>query len=128
MPRQIISTPNAPQSPHFSQGVRAGSHLYISGTTGIDTRTGTLAGASIQEQTRQALANCEAILIAGGASLDDVVEVGVLLTDPGDFDGMNEEYARWFAADPPTRYAAKLGAEIPGLLVSIRMTAVVDER
>ena len=41
-----------------------------------------------------------------------------------DFDGMNEEYAHWFPADPPARYAAKLGAEIPGLLVSIRMTAV----
>jgi 2-iminobutanoate/2-iminopropanoate deaminase len=64
-------------------------------------------------------------LQAGGASLDDVVEVGVLLSSPGDFAGMNEEYARWFPTDPPTRYAAKLGAEIPGLLVSIRMTATI---
>jgi reactive intermediate/imine deaminase len=123
MPRQIISTPNAPSSPLYGQGVRAGSHIYVSGTTGIDPQTRALAGNSIQEQTRQALANCEAILRAGGASLEDVVEVGVLLTDPSDFDGMNEEYARWFPADPPARYAAKLGAEIPGLLVSIRMTA-----
>ncbi len=124
MPRHIISTPNAPSSSLFGQGVRAGSHIYISGTTGIDPETRALAGESIQEQTRQALSNCQAILNAGGASLDDVVEVGVLLTDPQDFDGMNEEYARWFPADPPARYAAKLGAEIPGLLVSIRMTAV----
>jgi 2-iminobutanoate/2-iminopropanoate deaminase len=57
--------------------------------------------------------------------LGDVVEVGVLLTDPADFDGMNEEYAAWFPVDPPTRYAAKLGADIAGLLVSIRMTAFV---
>jgi 2-iminobutanoate/2-iminopropanoate deaminase len=56
-----------------------------------------------------------------------VVEVGVLLADPGDFAGMNEEYASWFPTDPPTRYAAKLGAEIPGLLVSIRMTAFITE-
>ena len=123
MPRQIISTPSAPSSPFFGQGVRAGSHIYISGTTGIDPETRALAGESIQEQTRQALSNCQAILDAGGASLDDVVEVGVLLADPQDFDGMNEEYARWFPADPPARYAARLGAEIPGLLVSIRMTA-----
>ena len=75
-------------------------------------------------QTRHALTNCTEILRAGGASLDDVVEVGVLLSDPGDFDGMNEEYAHWFPVDPPARYAAKLGAQIPGLLVSIRMTAV----
>ncbi len=96
MPRQIISTPNAPSSPLYGQAVRAGSHIYVSGTTGIDPQTRALAGTSIQEQTRQALANCEAILRAGGATLEDVVEVGVLLTDPGDFDGMNEEYARWF--------------------------------
>ena len=123
MPRHIISTPNATSSPLFGQGVRAGSHIYISGTTGIDPDTQALVGESIQEQTRQALPNCQAILNAAGASLDDVVEVGVLLTDPRDFDGMNEEYGRWFPADPPPRYAAKLGAEIPGLLVSIRMTA-----
>jgi enamine deaminase RidA (YjgF/YER057c/UK114 family) len=72
-----------------------------------------------------ALADCDAILQAGGASLDDVVEVGVLLTNPADVAGMNEECAQWFAADPPTRYAAKLGAEMPGLLISIRMTAFI---
>ncbi|MGY0390327.1 RidA family protein [Nocardioides sp. WG-D5] len=125
MPRQIITTPNAPNSPLFSQGVKAGSQVFISGTTGIDPSTGRMAGDSIQAQTRQALANCEAILREAGATLDDVVEVGVLLTDPEDFAGMNEEYARWFPSDPPTRYAAKLGAEIPGLRVSIRMTACV---
>ena len=79
-------------------------------------------------RARQALANCEAILRAAGASLDDVVDVGVLLSDPDDFAGMNEEYARWFPSNPPTRYAAKLGAEIPGLLVSIRMTAALPDR
>ena len=125
MPRDVISTASAPSSALFSQAVRAGSHIYVSGTTGTDVSTGQLAGDTIQAQTRQALANCEAILQAGGASLDDVVEVGVLLTDPDDFAGMNEEYARWFPVDPPTRYAARLGAEPPGLLVSIRMTAYV---
>ncbi len=123
MPRQIITTSSAPSSPLFSQGVKAGSQVFISGTTGVDPSTGRMAGDSIQAQTRQALVNCEAILREAGATLDDVVEVGVLLADPGDFGGMNEEYARWFPSDPPTRYAAKLGAEIPGLLVSIRMRA-----
>jgi 2-iminobutanoate/2-iminopropanoate deaminase len=123
MPRQIITTANAPSSPLFSQGVRGGSQVFISGTTGMDPSTGRMAGGTIQDQTRQALSNCEAILREAGATLDDVVEVGVLLTDPNDFAGMNEEYARWFPSDPPARYAAKLGAEIPGLLVSIRMTA-----
>jgi 2-iminobutanoate/2-iminopropanoate deaminase len=87
--------------------------------------TGKLAGPSIQEQTRQSLTNCQEVLQAAGATLDDVVEVGVLLTDPRDFGGMNDEYAIWFPTEPPTRYVAKLGVEIPGLLVSIRMTAVL---
>jgi reactive intermediate/imine deaminase len=126
MPRQIICIPNAPSSPLFSQGVRVGSQLFLSGTTGVNPHTGEFAGDTIQLQTRQALTNCQAILQAGDASLDDVVEVGVLLTNPDHFAGMNEEYAHWFPTDPPARYAAKLGAEIPGLLVSIRMTAVIS--
>jgi enamine deaminase RidA (YjgF/YER057c/UK114 family) len=125
MPRQIITASNAPSSPLYSQGVKAGSQVFVSGMTGIDPGTGALGGAGIQVQTRQALANCEAILHAAGATRGDVAEVGVLLADPGDFAGMNEEYACWFPADPPTRYVARLGVEIPGLLVSIRMTAVI---
>jgi 2-iminobutanoate/2-iminopropanoate deaminase len=97
----------------------------VSGLVGIDASTGKLVGSTIQEQTRQALTNCEAILRAAGVTLDDVVEVGVLLTDPNDFSGMNEEYTTWFPVDPPARYVAKLGVEIPDLLVSIRMTAFV---
>jgi len=124
MPRQIITTANAPGSPFYSQGVKAGPHVLVSGIVGIDPSTGSLAGDTIQDQTRQALTNCEAILRAG-ASLDDVIEVGVLLTNPADFAGLNEEYARWFPSGPPTRYVAKLGVEVPGLLVSIRMTAFI---
>jgi 2-iminobutanoate/2-iminopropanoate deaminase len=121
--RQVITTPEAPASPLYSQAVRAGQHVYVSGLVGVDVATGALAGPTIAEQTRRALANCEAVLRAAGATLDDVVEVGVLLADPGDFAGMNEEYATWFPAAPPTRYVAKLGVELPGVLVSIRMTA-----
>ena len=123
MPREVIATADAPSSPLFSQAVKAGPFVFVSGTVGIDPSTGSLAGETIQEQTRQALTNCQAILQAGGASLDDVVEVGILLTNPADFAGLNEEWARWFPSDPPTRYGVKLGVDVPGLLVSIRMTA-----
>lgn len=123
MPRQVVTTDRAPVSPLFSQAVRAGSYVFVSGTTGLDPATGRMAGDGIREQVRQALRNCEEVLAAAGATLDDVVEVGVLLSDPADFTAMNEEYARWFPVDPPARYAARLGAEVPGLLVSIRMTA-----
>ena len=124
--REVLRTDAAPTSPLYSQGVKVGSQVYVSGLVGIDVTTGRLAGPTIQEQTRQALTNCRAVLEAGGATLDDVVEVGVLLADPDDFAGMNEEYAAWFPADPPCRYGAKLGAVIPGVLVSIRMTAVLE--
>jgi enamine deaminase RidA (YjgF/YER057c/UK114 family) len=123
MPREIIKTAKAPASSLYSQGVKAGPHLLVSGMVGVDPATGSLAGDTIQAQTRQAMANCSAILEAGGATLDDVTEVGVLLVRPGDFAGMNEEYARWFPVSPPTRYVAKLGVDLPGILVSIRMTA-----
>jgi 2-iminobutanoate/2-iminopropanoate deaminase len=123
--REVVSTANAPSSPLYSQAVKAGPLVYVSGLVGVDMSTGNLAGPTIQDQTRQAISNCEAILQTAGATLDDVVEVGVLLTNPTDFAGMNEEYATWFAAEPPARSVAKLGVEIPGVLVSIRMTAYV---
>ena len=123
--RKVIATPDAPSSPLYSQAVRAGNHVYVSGMVGLDVTTGALAGPTVKEQTRQALANCETILRAAGATMDDVVEVGILLTNPGDFAEMNEEYAARFPANPPSRYVAKLGVELPGVLISIRMTAVV---
>lgn len=123
--RKVVATPNAPGSPLYSQAVKAGQHVYVSGLVGIDATNGKLAGATIREQTRQALTNCKAVLRAAGATLGDVVEVGVLLASPADFAGMNEEYATWFPTEPPTRYFAKLGVEIPDVLISIRMTAFV---
>jgi reactive intermediate/imine deaminase len=123
--RDLVSTADAPGSTLYSQAVKAGNHVYVSGTTGMDVATGAPAGPTIGEQTRQALANCQTILRAAGATLDDVVEVGVLLTNPDDFDGMNAEYAAWFPAAPPARYVAKLGVDLAGILVSIRMTAYV---
>ena len=124
--REIVSTADAPSSPLYSQAVRAGGLVYVSGLVGIDVTTGGLAGPTIQEQTRQALANCRAVLRAANATWEDIVEVGVLLTNPADFAGMNEEYATWFPSAPPTRYVAKLGVELPGILVSIRMTVFTD--
>jgi 2-iminobutanoate/2-iminopropanoate deaminase len=123
--RELVNSLGVPGSPMFAQAVKAGPTIYVSGLVGVDVRTGKPAGPTIQEQTRQALTNCETVLHAAGATLDDVVEVGILLSDPDHFAGMNEEYGNWFPVDPPARYAAKLGAEIPGILVSIRMTAYV---
>jgi 2-iminobutanoate/2-iminopropanoate deaminase len=99
----------------------------VSGMVGVDPKTGELAGASVQEQTRQALRNCESVLEAGGCSFGDVALVTVLLAHPADFAGMNEAYAAVFSHDPPARAVTRLGPELPGILVSIMMTAHVDD-
>jgi len=127
MSRQIIRTPDAPSSALFSQAIKVGSTLYLAGIAGIDPVTNQLAGATIQEQTRRALVNCQNILRAAGATLENVVEVLVLLARPSDFAGLNEEYGKFFPTDPPTRAVAKLGVELPNLLVSIKMTAVLGD-
>ncbi|MBI4941944.1 MAG: RidA family protein [Actinobacteria bacterium] len=123
MAKQIITTPDAPASPLYSQGVRAGSTIYVSGMVGVDPVTRQQAGPTIQEQTRQALRNCTAVVEAGGGTLADVAHVTVLLADPADFAGMNEAYAAVFTSDLPTRAVTKLGVDLPGVLVSIAMTA-----
>ena len=71
MPKEIIRTPEAPQSPMYSQAVKAGNTIYVAGTTGIDVTTGHFAGTTVKAQARQALLNCQAILRAGGAELGE---------------------------------------------------------
>lgn len=127
MKRQIIRTADAPKSPLYSQAVKVGPTIYVTGVAGLDPHTNKVAGLTIQDQTRQALINCESILRAAGAKLDDAVEVQVLLARPADFAGMNEEYAKFFPQDPPVRSVARLGPELGDILVSIRMTAVTAD-
>ena len=127
MKRQIIKVPNAPANTLYSQAIKVGPNIYLTGVPGIDPTTNKVAGPTIQEQTRQALINCENILRAAGATLEDAVEVQVLLAKPEDFAGLNEEYAKFFKTDPPVRSVTRLGPEIPNVLVSIRMLAVRPE-
>jgi 2-iminobutanoate/2-iminopropanoate deaminase len=127
MKRQVIRVPNAPGNPLYSQAIQVGPNIYLTGVPGIDPETNKVAGPSIQEQTRQALINCENILRAAGATLEDAVEVQVLLARPGDFAGLNEEYAKFFKANPPVRSVTRLGPEIPNMLVSIKMLAVLPD-
>lgn len=126
MAREIIRTDAAPKSPLYAQGVKHGRSVLVSGMVGIDSATGRLAGGTVGEQTRQALLNCQAVLESGGATLHDVLEVGILLTDPDDFAEMNDAYAGFFGDEPPARYVARLGVVLPDVRISIRMTAALD--
>src|ERR1700761_6399538 len=97
MSRDIVFTRNAPPPPPtYSQAVRAAGLIFVSGTGPHDPATGQIAGATIQEQTRQALKNISAILKAAGSSLDRVVSATVILLEEEDFAGMNEEWLKWF--------------------------------
>jgi 2-iminobutanoate/2-iminopropanoate deaminase len=127
MQKQSISTPDAPSAPFYSQGIKVGGTIYVSAMAGIDVKTGKVAGPTIQEQTHQALVNCETILHAAGAARENVVDVLVFLARPEDFGGLNEAYSKFFTKDRPTRSVAKLGVEFPNVLVAIRVTAVVPD-
>lgn len=125
MPKEVISTPEAPESPAYSQAVKAGNAIYVAGTTGIDVKTGEFAGPTVAEQARQALRNCQAILRAGGAELSDAVMVHTLLMRPEDADGLIEVFDEFFPDVRPPRCVSKIGVGRPGLLVSIAMVAVI---
>jgi 2-iminobutanoate/2-iminopropanoate deaminase len=124
MARDIIRTPHAPSPPPtYSQAVRAAGLVFVSGTGPHDPVTGKIVGDTIQEQTRQCLENVSAILEAADPSLERIVSATVILLEEADFAGMNEEWMRWFPANPPARQGAKLPVRIPGLRVSIAAVA-----
>lgn len=123
MPRDCVTTSAAPKSPAYSQAVKAAGLVFVSGQAGIDPATGELAGATVQEQTRQCLKNVSAVLDAAGSSLDNIVSATFILRDAEDFAGMNEEWQAWFPTDPPARQGAKLPIDVAGLRVSIAVIA-----
>ena len=124
MPREIIRTTDAPKAPAaYSQAVKVGGFVFVSGTGPYDPTSGAVTGSTIQEQTAQCLKNITAILGAAGSSLSKVASATVILLDESDFAGMNEEWVKWFPADPPARQGAKLPVRIPGLKVSIAVIA-----
>lgn len=124
MAREIVFTSKAAKPPAtYSQAVKAAGLVFVSGTAPHDPATGTIKAITIQEQTRQCLANIVAILEEAGSSLDRIVSATVVLADEDDFAGMNEEWLKWFPVDPPARQGAKLPVKIPPLKVSIAVIA-----
>jgi 2-iminobutanoate/2-iminopropanoate deaminase len=125
---RVITTPAAPtgntSGPFpYSQAVVAGGLVFVAGQGPFDPETGTIVGDTIQEQTRQAMRNIEAILAAAGSSMDRVANAIFLLTNPDDFPGFNEEWARWFPTDPPARSGAKHPLANPNFRISVSVVA-----
>jgi 2-iminobutanoate/2-iminopropanoate deaminase len=109
---EAVSSSSAPKAlGPYSQAIRAGQFLFVSGQVPIDPSTGELVAGSIAQQTRRALQNIGEILKAAGSSFQQVVRTTVYLADLADFPAMNETYATFFTAPQPARstiQAAKL--------------------
>jgi len=125
--REIIFTEKAPKPVGpYSQAIKAGNFLFISGQIPIDPETGKLVNGGIKEQTRRVLDNIKAIVEAAGYTMQDIVQVFVFLKDLKDFSGFNEEYANYFKSNPPSRVT--VGAEIPkGALLEVSAIAFKSE-
>jgi len=110
---QVIVTDNAPKAiGPYSQAVRTGHTLYLSGQLAIDPATGEIVKGGIEAETHQALQNLRAVLEAGGYSLENVVSCQVFLADIDDFTAMNTVYAGYFPRQPPARVTIEV-AELP---------------
>jgi 2-iminobutanoate/2-iminopropanoate deaminase len=111
--RQAVSTPSAPAAiGPYSQAVRAGNLLFVSGQVPIDPATGNLVPGDIAAQTRRVFQNIGEILKAAGASFDAVVRTTVYLMDMNDFAAMNEVYATFFTPPAPARATVQV-ARLP---------------
>ena len=119
-----ISTTNAPAAiGPYSQAIKVGELVFVSGQLPIDPATGAFPEGGIKEQTRQSILNAQAILKEAGADLSNVVKTTVLLADIADFGAMNEVYASFFNAPYPARSAFAVRDLPKGALVEIEMIA-----
>jgi 2-iminobutanoate/2-iminopropanoate deaminase len=113
MKREAVSTHAAPPAiGPYSQAIRTGSLLFLSGQIPLDPSTGQLVGGDIAAQTQRVFKNLEAILEAAGASFDNVVRTTVYLADMNDFAAMNAIYATYFSSPAPAR-ATVQAARLP---------------
>lgn len=123
--KKVISTGNAPAAlGPYSQAIRAGSLLFISGQLGIDPASGNLP-ADVKGQATQSLANLRAILKEAGATPEDVVKTTVFLHSMGDFAEVNKIYNETFKSDCPARSCVQVAALPKGALVEIEAIAVL---
>jgi 2-iminobutanoate/2-iminopropanoate deaminase len=128
MNKEVISTSLAPSAiGPYSQAIRAGNLLFVSGQIPIDPPTGRLIeDKSIQAQTRRVLQNLIAIVIAAGGSVDNIVKTTVFLRDMGDFADMNAVYGDFFRFRPPARATVEAARLPRDVSVEIDCIAVLN--
>ena len=124
--KSAVRTDRAPapfQGAPYSQAIRSGELVFVSGQIGVRPGESEVAGDSIEAQTEQVFANLRAILEAAGTDLDRLVKTTVFLADFDDFGGMNDVYARHVGDTPPARSTVEVGALPHGILVEIEAIA-----
>lgn len=125
MERRCISTPDAPAAiGPYSQAVRFGALVFVSGQIPLDPATGQMVGGDdVRAQTERVMDNLAAVLAAAGSSFDRVLKATIFLTDLGDFAAVNEVYGKRFAGDPPARATVQVSALPRGAKVEIELVA-----
>ncbi len=127
---KAISSPDAPQAiGPYSQAVEVdgrGRAIFLSGQIPLDPATGNLVGGGVEDQTRRVLENLRAVLLAAGATFDDVVRTTIYLADLADFAKVNAVYAGYFPATKPARSTVQVAALPRGARVEIDAIAVVS--
>ena len=124
--REAVSTSSAPAAiGPYSQAIRSGGLLFLSGQIPLDPATGQLVPGGIEPQTRQVFANIAAILAAAGTSFDHVVSATVYVADMNDFAKVNEIYATYFSAPAPARATVQVARLPKDSLVEIQVIATL---
>jgi 2-iminobutanoate/2-iminopropanoate deaminase len=124
--KRVVRTEKAPapfQGAPYSQAIRTGDLVFVSGQLALEPDGDGIVGETIQEQTEQVFQNLAAILNEAGSGVDKLVKTTVYLVDLGDFQGMNEVYGRWVGDRPPARATIEISALPSGALVEIEAIA-----
>ncbi len=126
MRKQVIHSSDAPQAiGPYSQAVRVGNLVFLSGQIPLDPASGNIVDGDIVVQTRRVMDNLGAVLRAAGASFAEVVKSTIFMADLGHFSKMNEVYGSYFPSEPPARATVQVGALPRGVLIEIDMIAHV---
>ena len=124
--RQAISSPEAPKAiGPYSQAIRAGNLLFLSGQIPLDPASGNVVDGDVTAQTERVLRNIEAVLSAAGASFANVVRTTVFLADMNEFAAMNAVYGKFMADPPPARSTVQVSRLPKDVRVEIDVIAVL---
>ena len=127
MTKEIISTENAPQAiGPYSQAVKAGNLMFISGQIPLDPKTGDLVSQSIEDQAKQVLENVKSICEAAGCSLNDIVKISIFLTDLSNFAVVNDMMKEYFSEPYPARATVEVSGLPLGVNVEIEAIVLIN--